>query len=139
MKNQRKFVISVLALVWVLFSALTARAFVAHEVKPGFIELQARGDNGLLVTSVQTRFTRHKKKWVYFCVSESTSLFRKTASENKEKCFFGQASKFHGIKVNQSFKSIQYKLLKRVYNDRGHIAIGAKRYFYLAQNVKITK
>jgi hypothetical protein len=119
------------AIIWGLVAmiATQAKAFVAYETSPGVVEIRSQNDWGLQVSRVQERRMNHKK-WLYFCVNDITPKFKKAST--KERCFYGSPKTFSNVKVGARFRSVEYGLKNRVYNNRGRIAIGAERYFYPA-------
>ncbi len=108
----------------------TAHAFVAVETSPGVVQLRSTQDRGLVVSNTFIRtIGRSKKNWTYFCLSERDHV-HKIETVRSEKCFYGPSSKFKNIRSYQEYKSLEFGLQKRVYNDKGYITIGTGRYFY---------
>lgn len=125
MKSQ----VLILALIWGLVALIgsLANAFVAYETAQGIVEVRSLNDWGLNVTRVQKRKSANGKRWIYFCVNEITAKNIKTPAE---KCFYGNPKTFSNVRVGARFRSIEYGLRNRVYNNKGFIAIGSERYFY---------
>jgi hypothetical protein len=106
---------------------------VASEISKGVIELRSNLDKGLVIIDTAKKYTEKSgRKWVYFCVVESDQV-RNIDKKRKKKCFYGEASIFDNVKEGKRLLGIEYGLKNRVYNDKGYIPIGSKRYFYPAQ------